>query len=218
MELFNIPASNLLTFDILRTSHFNLFLNPTGAYTASTEAMPRSRKTNRVPQNTSATDDVLRSTINGSASAWPPHLRGSSSASTPSAIPPHLRGLTTEEAASGGGASAASSTSGEATSRKPAAQKLDEPINPARAFPCTFADCEEAFPSETLLMRHKASPMSGHDYCKICKLDFEDDAAFHLHKMESEAHITCSICSEDFKSEGGLKRHGHQASCRCSLL
>ncbi|MCJ1423836.1 hypothetical protein MMC29_001721 [Sticta canariensis] len=170
--------------------------------------MPRSRKTNRVPQNTSSADDVLRSTINGSASAWPPHLRGSSSASTPSAIPPHLRGLTTEEAASGWGASAASSTSGEATSRRPAAQKLDEPINPARAFPCTFADCQEAFPSETLLMRHKASPMSGHDYCKICKLDFEDDAAFHLHKMESEAHITCSICSEDFKSEGGLKRHG----------
>ena len=135
VELFNTPALNLVTFDILPPSHFDLFLTPTGAYAASTEAMPRSRKTNRVPQNTSSADDVLRSTINGSASAWPPHLRGSSSASTPSAIPPHLRGLTTEEAASGWGASAASSTSGEATIRKPAAQKLEEPINPARAFP-----------------------------------------------------------------------------------
>lgn len=180
--------------------------------------MPRSRKTNRVPQNTSSTDDVLRSTGNGSASAWPSHLRESSSASsTPSAIPPHLRGLTTERAVSEWGAFAASSTGGEDTSRKPAAQKPDEPINPAKAFPCTFTDCGEAFPSETLLMRHKASPMSGHDYCKICKLDFEDDAAFHLHKMGSEAHITCSICSEDFKSEGGLKRHGLQVSCKCSL-
>lgn len=62
--------------------------------------------------------------------------------------------------------------------------------------------------------------MSGHDYCKICKLDFEDDAAYHMHKMESEAHITCSICSEDFKSEGGLKRHGlqmhaHEQNIKC---
>lgn len=97
------------------------------------------------------------------------------------------------------------------TTRQPAATS-NAPVNPARAFPCTFADCEEAFPTESLLLKHKASPMSGHDYCKICKLDFEDDAAYHMHKMESEAHITCSICSEDFKSEGGLKRHGLQAS------
>lgn len=165
--------------------------------------MPRSRKTNRVPQNSSYAGSNLSTTADESTIRRP-HLREISSVSSPPplrdssnpAIPPHLRGLTTP------------------TASEPAAKKPDEPVNPKRAFPCTFADCEEAFPTEALLLKHKASPMSGHDFCKLCKLDFEDDAAFHLHKMESEAHITCSICSEDFKSEGGLKRHGLQASSK----
>lgn len=178
--------------------------------------MRRARKTNRVPQNNMYVNDNLSTTSNDSNL---PHLRGDPSASSPSplrnssssTIPPHLRGLNTSSAASAGGASSTNPTTRESVPRGSAA-KQDEPVNPARKYKCTFADCMEAFPSEALLLRHKASPMSGHDYCKTCKLDFEDDAAYHLHKMESEAHITCSICSEDFKSEGGLKRHGLQAS------
>lgn len=167
--------------------------------------MPRSRKTNRVPQsNMSVTTDDSTIRI-------PPHLRATPSASphplrdplTRDAIPPHLRDPTSPQ----------TTPSARGIPSVPAAQATNGRVNPARAFPCSFADCEEAFPTEYLLLKHKASPMSGHDHCKICKLDFEDDSAYHLHKMQSEAHITCPICSEDFKSEGGLKRHSFQASC-----
>ncbi|MCJ1466960.1 hypothetical protein MMC07_005582 [Pseudocyphellaria aurata] len=143
----------------------------------------------------------------------PSHLRGNSSASphplrdhlTRDAIPPHLRDPQTTPSARG-------------IPSIPAAQATNGHVNPARAFPCSFADCEEAFPTEALLLRHKGSPYSGHDHCKLCKLDFEDDSAYHLHKMQSEMHaheqnITCRGCGKVFLKGAALLNHIEQNQC-----
>lgn len=71
-------------------------------------------------------------------------------------------------------------------------------------FPCPYIDCTRGFLKEGDLRKHK---MQDHDYCKICDEDFEDDEAFHKHKIMSERHITCTVCSLDFKSESGRDRH-----------
>lgn len=71
-------------------------------------------------------------------------------------------------------------------------------------FPCPYTDCTRGFLKEGDLRKHK---MQDHDYCKICDEDFEDDEAFHKHKIMSERHITCTVCSLDFKSESGRDRH-----------
>lgn len=83
-------------------------------------------------------------------------------------------------------------------------------ITPSPRFLCPFPECGEFFKSNALLIKHKANPNSGHDYCKLCDLDFEDDDAYHIHKMSSDKHITCHICSEDFRSEAGCNRHMSQ--------
>ncbi|KAL8859935.1 MAG: hypothetical protein Q9178_003482 [Gyalolechia marmorata] len=70
----------------------------------------------------------------------------------------------------------------------------------ASKFPCPYTDCKRGFVKEADLRKHK---MQDHDYCKICDEDFEDDEAFHKHKIMSERHITCTVCSLDFKSETG---------------
>ena len=71
-------------------------------------------------------------------------------------------------------------------------------------FACSYNDCKRGFLKETDLRKHK---MQDHDYCKICDEDFEDDEAFHKHKIMSERHITCAVCSLDFRSESGRDRH-----------
>ncbi|KAL8919347.1 MAG: hypothetical protein Q9172_005014, partial [Xanthocarpia lactea] len=88
----------------------------------------------------------------------------------------------------------------------------------ASKFPCPYTDCKRGFLKEADLRKHK---MQDHDYCKICDEDFEDDEAFHKHKIMSERHITCTVCSLDFKSETGRDRHysvshaaSHNVKCR----
>ncbi len=76
-----------------------------------------------------------------------------------------------------------------------------------RRFPCPFADCSRGYNELIALKTHKAAE---HDYCKICDIDFKDDEAFHVHKMQSEKHITCPMCSVDFQSEAGRNRHFKQ--------
>ncbi|KAI4217857.1 MAG: hypothetical protein LQ349_008984 [Xanthoria aureola] len=85
-------------------------------------------------------------------------------------------------------------------------------------FPCPYTDCTRGFLKEGDLRKHK---MQDHDYCKICDEDFEDEEAFHKHKIMSERHITCTVCSLDFKSESGRDRHhkvmhaaSHNVKCR----
>ncbi|KAL8669351.1 MAG: hypothetical protein Q9168_006056 [Polycauliona sp. 1 TL-2023] len=85
-------------------------------------------------------------------------------------------------------------------------------------FPCPYPDCNRGFLKETELRKHK---MRDHDYCKLCDEDFEDDEAFHKHKIMSERHITCTVCSLDFRSESGRDRHynlmhasSHNVKCR----
>ncbi|KAL8647740.1 MAG: hypothetical protein Q9226_006309 [Calogaya cf. arnoldii] len=85
-------------------------------------------------------------------------------------------------------------------------------------FPCPYRDCKRGFLKEGDLRKHKEQD---HDYCKICDEDFEDDEAFHKHKIMSERHITCTVCSIDFKSESGRDRHyntmhaaSHNVKCR----
>lgn len=117
------------------------------------------------------------------------------------AMPPHLRG-------GSGPASQLNSRGANAQANHRAGQSVRS--DSVSQFPCPFPDCDETFPTNALLIKHKASPDSGHDYCKICDLDFEDDDAYHIHKMSSDKHITCHICSEDFRSEAGCKRHMSQ--------
>ncbi|KAL8725616.1 MAG: hypothetical protein Q9166_007251 [cf. Caloplaca sp. 2 TL-2023] len=88
----------------------------------------------------------------------------------------------------------------------------------ASPFPCPYTDCARGFQKEADLRKHKNDE---HDYCKVCDEDFEDDEAFHKHKIMSERHITCTVCSIDFKSEMGRDRHynvthaaAHNVRCR----
>ena len=78
-----------------------------------------------------------------------------------------------------------------------------------RRILCPFPNCSRLFNELGDLKKHKVAE---HDYCKICDLDFEDDEAFHVHKMRSEKHITCPLCSVDFQSESGRNRHFKQVS------
>lgn len=136
-------------------------------------------------------------------------------------VPPHLRG---------GASSASSSASNNASQLNPRSENFkprganvqsnrrssqsarSAQVDTAPRFLCPFPECGESFPTNALLIKHKANPNSGHDYCKLCDLDFEDDDAYHIHKMSSDKHITCHICSEDFRSEAGCKRHMSQVS------
>lgn len=175
--------------------------------------MPKSRKTNRVPVQASSFDDAVSTTSAGSTSTLPPHRRQSSVTSTPSIneqadtrAAPHLRALSSHSTTSD--ESIASVVRPKGTSAAPPPKEV--PLtNFARnnPFACSFPDCKRAFKSLGLLKQHKASDDAGHDYCKICDMDFEDDDALHLHKIGSEKHICCEVCSEDFESESGRDRH-----------
>lgn len=180
--------------------------------------MPRSRKTSRVPVQAFSFDDAASTTSASSTSTLPPHRRQSSVTSIPSTnghagtgAASHLRALSSH-----------STTSDESTGPvvKPRATvspppKKEVPLtNFARnnPFTCSFPDCKRAFKSLGQLKQHKASDDAGHDYCKLCDMDFEDDDALHLHKIGSEKHICCEVCSEDFESESGRDRHIRQVN------
>ncbi|SLM38354.1 Zinc finger, C2H2-like [Lasallia pustulata] len=75
-------------------------------------------------------------------------------------------------------------------------------------FSCTYEGCLGRFQTKGQLKHHK---ITRHDYCITCDLDFKDDAAFLVHKVGSEKHITCPVCSEDFRSTDGRDRHVRQA-------
>ncbi len=179
--------------------------------------MARSRKTNRVPVQASAFDDAVSITSAGSTSTLPPHRRQSSVTSTPptndraAAKPaPHLRALSSHPAPPE--ETTTLPTRPKAAESAPPPPKETPPTNFARNNPyaCTFPDCKRVFKSLGLLKQHKASDDAGHDYCKVCDLDFEDDDALHMHKIGSEKHICCEVCSEDFSSESGRDRHMRQ--------
>lgn len=155
----------------------------------------------------------------GGPSAWRKLPDGSNAKA---AIPPHLRAGASPASSSHAfnNASQLNPRGANAQSNHRAGQSVRS--DSASRIPCPFPDCDETFPSIALLIKHKASPDSGHDYCKICDLDFEDDDAYHIHKISSDKHITCHVCSEDFRSEAGCKRHMSQVSfalpCRNACL
>lgn len=178
--------------------------------------MPRSRKTNRVPVQASSFDDAVSTTSAGSTSTPPPHRRQSSVTSTPSTngqagsrAAPHLRALSSHSTTSDESTGSVVKLKGTVSPPPPKEVPL---TNFARnnPFMCSFPDCNRAFKSLGLLKQHKASDDAGHDYCRICDMDFEDDDALHLHKIGSEKHICCEVCSEDFESESGRDRHMRQ--------
>ena len=76
-------------------------------------------------------------------------------------------------------------------------------------FPCPYKECTMGFAKERDLFRHKDDE---HDWCRLCKEDFDDDAALLEHKKASERHICCPECGEDFRSEAGRDRHLKQVS------
>jgi hypothetical protein len=190
--------------------------------------MPRSKKTNRVPVQASAFDDAVSTTSAGSSATLPPHRRQLSVTSTPSTndqpgakTAPHLRALSSQSVTSNESSASPPKPKGAESAPRP---KETPPTNFARnnPFACTFADCSRVFKSLGLLKQHKASDDAGHDYCKICDLDFVDDDALHMHKIGSERHICCEVCSEDFESESGRDRHMRQVRwpriCRAMQL
>lgn len=147
----------------------------------------------------------------GRPSAWGSNAKA--------AVPPHLRG---------GAGPSSSSASNNVSQLNPRSENFNPrgfnvqsnhragqsvrsaQVDSVPRIQCPFPDCDQMFHTNALLIKHKANPESGHDYCKLCDLDFEDDDAYHIHKMSSDKHITCHICSEDFRSEAGCKRHMSQ--------
>ncbi|KAI9801603.1 MAG: hypothetical protein M1825_003282 [Sarcosagium campestre] len=79
--------------------------------------------------------------------------------------------------------------------------------NPYR---CSFPNCVASFETAAQLKRHKVSDPN-HEYCQICDVDFKDEKAFLVHKLEeTEKHIACPICGDNFRSEGGRDFHFEQ--------
>ncbi|KAL2037468.1 hypothetical protein N7G274_009749 [Stereocaulon virgatum] len=74
-------------------------------------------------------------------------------------------------------------------------------------FPCTYKDCDRGFAKEKDLKDHKDEE---HEWCRLCKMDFEEFDDLLEHKIYSERHICCAICGEDFRSEGGRDKHQRQ--------
>lgn len=201
--------------------------------------MSHSRKKYRVAPSQSSIDDTLSTTSKGSSSTLPPHLRDRSSViSTPTMknsaylnLPDRGRPSQTVDLseATQGNAYKDTSTVTASVGNQPISAGTQSPkTNYAseRPFACTFPGCVKIFKSKKDLVKHKIADEEGHDYCKVCDLDFQNDESLHLHKVASEKHICCPICSEDFKSEGGRDRHCTQVNasqlsldiadrCRC---
>ncbi|KAK5118931.1 hypothetical protein LTR62_000142 [Meristemomyces frigidus] len=100
---------------------------------------------------------------------------------------------------------------------------------PMRKVKCTYSDCQEMFPDQKAMRRHKKYN-DEHDYCKPCDIDFQDFETFTQHKVTMmdefqrnrkhvandarPKHIVCEFCGEDFETFGGRRLHRertHQA-------
>lgn len=106
-------------------------------------------------------------------------------------------------------ARASSTISASTTAQKDTPSHNPNSAHFSKRFACTFKGCGRRFDEKASLVKHKDSE---HDYCVPCDLDFEDDEALHVHKMQSPNHIICPICGIDFKSEPGRDRHAKQVS------
>lgn len=192
--------------------------------------MPPSRKSYRVPSTLSSVDGSISTITEGSSSTLPTPLRdhhsdtsflpvsASSHSKMPSPEYPPQRVRPNEvlQADAGEG----SSTRRGSTQSQPASANHPTPLTnygSDRPFACTFQGCKKIFKTKKDLIKHKMADDEGHDYCKVCDLDFEDDDSLHRHKVASEKHICCPICSEDFKSDGGRDRHFAQVTALDSI-
>lgn len=198
--------------------------------------MPSSRKTYRIPSGQELPSDNLSIASGSSSSTLPPHLRGwSSTVSGPpyndasgSKLPPHLRSHQPRSVSSDQNVNQKSIEKAQQPENEdpPSPQSATAAPRVAvqsnfirdRPFACTFEGCDKIFKTKALLIKHKVADEEGHDYCRVCDLDFKDDDSFHNHKVSSEAHICCPVCSEDFKSEGGRDRHFTQVNIFTNLL
>ena len=118
-------------------------------------------------------------------------------------LPPHLRGLAATKTAANGSFNNRESDS----SSKMDAGRVSRPIKYESKFPCTYEKCTRGFMNNTALNRHKEKE---HDYCRVCKEDYEDGDKLFEHKMSSMNHICCGVCGQDFQSEGGRDKHVRQ--------
>ena len=118
-------------------------------------------------------------------------------------LPPHLRGLAATKTAANG---SVNNREGE-SSGKIDAGRVSRPIKYESKFPCTYEKCTRGFMNKTALNRHKEKE---HDYCRVCKEDYEDGDKLFEHKMSSMNHICCGVCGQDFNSEGGRDKHVRQ--------
>lgn len=187
--------------------------------------MPPSRKSYRVPSTLSSAGDSFSTTTETSSSTLPAPLRNhhSDTSFSPVSASSHSKMPSLEyppqtlkpnevvqDDAGEGPSSRNVSSRNVSTQSQPASKNHPIPLTnyaSDRPFPCTFQGCKKIFKTKKDLVKHKMADEEGHDYCKICDLDFEDDDSLHRHKVASEKHICCPICSEDFKSDGGRDRH-----------
>ena len=86
-----------------------------------------------------------------------------------------------------------------------ASAKLDKP------FSCPITDCAAGYHTKDELLKHK---YNRHEYCKRCKLWFENKYMLHIHKVEAPAHIICAVCSVEFYT--GAARDAHTKQVRFS--
>lgn len=71
-------------------------------------------------------------------------------------------------------------------------------------FHCTYADCDLSFDDEDARAAHKDME---HDYCMRCNVDFPNDEALLMHKIESVKHVVCPICGAEFSTGSGRDQH-----------
>ena len=131
---------------------------------------------------------------------------GQPSSSKPrESIPPHLRPSPSASSAPTSKPSKDDSKS----SLKMNAGIVAKSAKDASNFPCTYKDCIRGFAKEKDLKDHKDEE---HEWCRLCKMDFEEFDDLLEHKIYSERHICCAVCGEDFRSEGGRDKHQRQVS------
>ena len=118
-------------------------------------------------------------------------------------LPPHLRGLAATKTA----ANTSVNNRESELSGKMDAGSVPRPIKYESKFPCTYEKCTRGFMNKKDLNRHKEEE---HDYCRVCKEDYEDGDKMFEHKMSSMNHICCGVCGQDFNSEGGRDKHVRQ--------
>ena len=119
-------------------------------------------------------------------------------------IPPHLRPSPNASPASTPGSSKDSKNPSNMNAGKVAKSAKDD-----SKFLCTYRDCTRGFAKEKDLKNHKDEE---HEWCRVCKTDFNDFDELLEHKKYSDRHICCLVCGENFRSEAGRDRHQRQVS------